>query len=35
MVYMFVGFHIVCDDFFVPALNVLCDKLQVRNAIID
>jgi hypothetical protein len=33
MVYMFVGFHIVCDDFFVPALNVLCDKLSMPDDI--
>ena len=31
MIYMFVGFHIVCDDFFVPALNVLCDKLSMPD----
>ena len=31
MNYMFVGFHIICDDFFVPALNVLCDKLGVPD----
>jgi hypothetical protein len=29
--YMFVGFHIVCDDFFVPALNVLCEKLSMPD----
>ena len=33
MIYMFVGFHIVCDDFFVPALNVLCDKLNMPDDI--
>ena len=27
--YMFVGFHIICDDFFVPSLNVLCEKLNM------
>ena len=26
---MFVGFHIICDDFFVPSLNVLCEKLNM------
>jgi hypothetical protein len=31
MSYMFVGFHIICDDFFVPALNVLCDKLGIPD----
>lgn len=31
MMYMFVGFHIVCDDFFVPALNVLCEKLSIPD----
>ena len=33
MIYMFVGFHIVCDDFFVPALNVLCEKLGIPDDI--
>jgi hypothetical protein len=31
MAYMFVGFHIICDDFFVPALNVLCEKLGIPD----
>lgn len=31
MSYMFVGFHIICDDFFVPALNVLCEKLGIPD----
>ena len=31
MSYMFVGFHIICDDFFVPALNVLCDKAGIPD----
>ena len=33
ILYMFIGFHIVCDDFFVPSLNVLCEKLQMPNDI--
>ena len=33
ILYMFIGFHIVCDDFFVPSLNVLCEKLQMPDDI--
>ena len=33
MSYMFIGFHIICDDFFVPALNVLCEKLGMPDDI--
>ena len=27
------GFHILCDDFFVPALNVLCEKFGLPDDI--
>ena len=33
MTYMFIGFHILCDDFFVPALNVLCEKFGLPDDI--
>jgi hypothetical protein len=31
MSYMFIGFHIICDDFFVPALNVMCEKVGLSD----
>ncbi|XP_051776278.1 sodium/potassium/calcium exchanger 1 isoform X2 [Erpetoichthys calabaricus] len=31
MVYMFVALAIVCDEFFVPALGVITDKLQISD----
>ena len=31
MFYMFVGLAIVCEEYFVPALNVLCEKLQMSD----
>ncbi|XP_036400168.1 sodium/potassium/calcium exchanger 1-like [Megalops cyprinoides] len=31
MVYMFVSLAIVCDEFFVPALGVITDKLQISD----
>jgi sodium/potassium/calcium exchanger 2 len=27
--YTFIGIAIVCDDFFVPALEIFCDQLQL------
>ncbi|XP_018618973.2 sodium/potassium/calcium exchanger 1 isoform X1 [Scleropages formosus] len=31
MVYMFVSLAIVCDEFFVPALGVITDKLEISD----
>uniref|UniRef100_A0A3Q0SSP3 Sodium/potassium/calcium exchanger 1 n=1 Tax=Amphilophus citrinellus TaxID=61819 RepID=A0A3Q0SSP3_AMPCI len=31
MVYMFVALAIVCDEFFVPALEVITDKLEISD----
>ncbi|XP_070686071.1 sodium/potassium/calcium exchanger 1-like [Pempheris klunzingeri] len=31
MIYMFVALAIVCDEFFVPALEVITDKLQISD----
>ncbi|XP_076003096.1 sodium/potassium/calcium exchanger 1-like [Genypterus blacodes] len=31
MMYMFVALAIVCDEFFVPALEVITDKLQISD----
>ncbi|XP_077601376.1 sodium/potassium/calcium exchanger 1-like isoform X1 [Stigmatopora nigra] len=31
MVYMFVSLAIVCDEFFVPALGVIIDKLEISD----
>ena len=31
MIYMFVALAIVCDEFFVPALSVIIDKLQISE----
>ena len=31
MCYMFIAFHILCDDFFVPALNVLCEVCGIPD----
>ena len=33
MLYVFYGFHIVCDEYFVPALNVLCERNRVRDSV--
>jgi sodium/potassium/calcium exchanger 4 len=33
MLYMFIAFHIICDDFFVPSLNVLCEKCGLSDDI--
>eukprot|EP00727_Mastigamoeba_balamuthi_P007823 m51a1_g3661 putative sodium potassium calcium exchanger 4 isoform 1 (655) ;mRNA; f:235656-238345 len=29
--YIFYGFEIICDEFFVPALNVTCDRLGIPD----
>jgi hypothetical protein len=31
MSYMFIAFHIICDDFFVPALNVMCETVGLSD----
>lgn len=31
VMYMFIALAIVCDEFFVPALEVMVDKLQISN----
>ena len=31
MFYMFVGLAIVCEEYFVPSLNVLCEKLDMSD----
>ena len=31
MLYMFVGLAIVCDEYFVPSLNILCERLQMPD----
>lgn len=31
LAYMFVALAIVCDEFFVPALDVICDKYQISE----
>ena len=33
MTWVFVAFHIVCDDFFVPALNVMCETVGLSDDI--
>jgi K+-dependent Na+/Ca+ exchanger-like protein len=33
MSYVFIAFHIVCDDFFVPALNVMCETIGLSDDI--
>eukprot|EP01043_Picozoa_sp_COSAG02_P010100 COSAG02_NODE_349_length_24073_cov_102.816092_26_plen_736_part_00 len=33
MFYMFVGLAIVCEEYFVPSLNVLCEKLKMSDDI--
>ena len=30
-IYMFVAVAIVCDDFFVPSLELLCDKFNMSE----
>ncbi|WAR21401.1 NCKX3-like protein [Mya arenaria] len=30
-VYMFLGFALLCDDYFVPSLEVLCDVLHIQS----
>ena len=29
-VYLIIGLGIVCDDFFVPVLEILCEKLNLK-----
>ena len=31
MVYMFLGLAKICDDYFEPTLEVLCDKLDIKD----
>jgi len=33
MGYVFYGFHVVCDEFFVPALQVMCERLSVPDSV--
>lgn len=33
MGYVFYGFHVVCDEFFVPALQVMCERLNVPDSV--
>ena len=35
LIYMFIALAIVCDEFFVPTLAVLTEKLEIRFAFID
>ncbi|XP_071168205.1 probable sodium/potassium/calcium exchanger CG1090 [Mytilus edulis] len=30
-VYMFLGFAIICDDYFVPSLEIMCDVLHIQS----
>ncbi|XP_045188506.2 probable sodium/potassium/calcium exchanger CG1090 [Mercenaria mercenaria] len=30
-VYMFLGFALLCDDYFVPSLEVICEVLQIQS----
>lgn len=29
--YMFIGFALICDDYFVPSLEIICDTLQIQS----
>lgn len=29
--YMFIGFAIICDDYFVPSLEIMCDVLHIQS----
>ena len=31
MCYIFIGFELICDAFFVPALNVFCEQLKLSD----
>lgn len=31
MCYIFIGFEVICDAFFVPALNLLCEKFHISK----
>lgn len=31
MCYMWLGFAVLCDEFFLPALNIFCEKLQMSD----
>jgi len=33
LLYVFLGLAIVCDDFLVPAIEVLCDKFDIPEEV--
>jgi hypothetical protein len=33
IIYMFIGIAVLCDQYFVPSLQVICDKLKLGNSL--
>jgi hypothetical protein len=33
IIYMFIGIAVLCDQYFVPSLEVICDKLKLGNSL--